>query len=458
MTGTRNNFIMEGDGAESVLKRKDNSCVRDNQELFKILTAGAGEVDAFEVRNILIDDNAAGNPIINEGGNYSYEHCSIFRFSPTSTAKMKSIVFEKVTFDDPVADCINFSTVNIMDFEGDEINVLSRSRVRSDICFSNAIENFSLSNSILTKFEAEWNTAPGFVSHVKIENTTVKDSFDIAGHTDPGRFELEVSDCDLNFRDIRVANAHIKNSIIRLRKDADIRKTDKTVFTGCEFYHIITNSIAPYDVSRLTISSETTGTPTKVYFNGCSFKIDTTEQSISEKSEAVFMHTILPEEMDSQSANFDGCWFDERFGYSVYNDRGGILTARDCDFGGITYGLLIGGDASYGSKLYLDGGKFDRVKSEYPLRISNSVNVTVSIKNLALPQDKSAIASNSYPVSNIKILENKRVIICDSEPTAGALKGDTAVMKTPDGIRIWVAAGTGSSAADAGWLEINTFP
>lgn len=459
LTGDDNHFTMQGSGKNSTIKRKDNSCLADNMELFTIITKGNSDVESFEVDDIFINDNAAGNPINDiSAGAFSYEHSSIFRFLPSSGAKIKQIVFENVIFDDPIADCINFSSSYIGKFVGDKINVLKRNRVRSDICFSNAIENFKLTNSVLTTFEAEWNEAPNFISHVQIYNTVVKDAFDYGGYGDPNKCELVASKCDINFKTIRMADVQISDSTIRLKTSEDIRRTDKTIFTNCRFIHYLTNESAPYDVSYLAISSANVGYPTKVYFKGCRFEIDSSVTAISENSKAVFLNPVELKNIEKQVADFKECWFDERFGCSIYSNRGGTMVSRNCDFAGTAYALYAGGDYDYGTRLFLDGGRFDRMKSAYTIRIDNSPNVSVSFKNVLLPQSMSSIISNEYPVSEIKILDNSRVILCDNKAFKGALKGDIAVMKFSEfGQRkSWKAGGTGNNSEYALWKETAT--
>src|SRR5699024_5310157 len=143
-------FTMFGDGANTILKRKDKSVAADWERLFSF-TAQNTPVEKLEIKDLMVDSNAREN-IPPEGSSaYVWEHCADFHIygSKTNGGVIKNLRMDNITGVDPIADHIYIAGVSdsgVSKATFTNMFFSGRSRERGDITITGRLDSCSISN------------------------------------------------------------------------------------------------------------------------------------------------------------------------------------------------------------------------------------------------------------------------------------------------------------------------
>lgn len=304
-----------GEGPTSCIKRKDQTADADWRILINISanSSNTEDISSIEFHHLKIDGNARNQPMPET--NFGFEHSATLRIIGNSASRIKKVVVDDVVIDDNVADGLYIpgsGSAYIDDVFINDFVTYTRTRVRSDICFTGYPESIFVTNCKVPNFEFEYNTSPDVPTNVYISNLECE-TMDVIGTMRMEAVNLTVkTHCYLGRVLGNIADSYITIS------DRRIRIGDIT-FTNCEFH--LTEIPAetegdPPSVQALTI--EYAGT--KACFQKCRFVINGDAETYTGYLIKADISTILC---------VDNCEFDNR-ATGILADRCEKITVKNC--------------------------------------------------------------------------------------------------------------------------------
>ncbi len=453
-------LVMEGEGPDSVIKRKANSTNADWKWLFSITSAG-GDAETVMVANLKVDSNARQNPV--PPNPYDFEHSADFYIRGGGPASyINHVAVRNVWCTDGVADHFYFSgttnayirSVSLSDFTSQ-----NRNRTRSDITVTGGVEVLNAVNVVCDRFEIELNSAYDGPKPmvVNLSNILCRQQMDLEGGTPGATRAILLNGSNLVAKDgftLTGLRGTISNSVF-YTKVGDRNRVNflyDFTFQNCMWMlHTEADGNGKTTGNGLLVDYEAV----ELTFDGCSFSVNDTVSSVNG-----YGLTIDPWNVPtSRYIIVRNCTFDKRLRRNLYLNRGGNVSLVNNRYTGSDHVMTIFGSGSYPLILTVDGGDFSQVKGKMFYH-KDADNLTLSMNNLAVPSSLTSGYSSDNSAYLPSVTVNERVVYVTAPPSAtvkyGGIKGDTLRLATPVNGQPceWVA--TNTSKTNCTWLVTKT--
>lgn len=450
---TDKSLVIMGYGPQSVIKRKAGSVTDDWKQLFRFVSDGIGHANALVIKDLYINDNAIENPIPEGQSAFLYEHSSCINPSGSSaTSKIKNVIIQNVTLNDPVADGIYISDPYIENLIIDNLHVPTRNRVRSDIEFSYGVKNATITNCNLQNLEMEWvGDFTDGVMQLNISNVNVTQSIDfMARHNQCNINAVALNGYVTTFKNMKGV---VSNSNLKVKSDTDMRWNEGLSFIDCEFLHDVTESGGIYTATDILISTASgLNDPEDIVFDNCRFKLNSTQPTIV--GTCIVGTSILATSTSIMKRTVKNCWFDPRWEYNIDTNRGGTWLLKDNDYAGKA-SIKMFGSATYPTDITIEGGDFSRCTD---FVFVTSAPLTLRIKNVVIDEANADFDNGDSNYASVSTIMNNRIIYGTSSPTGAAFPGDTWRLKTPVAGQAYEWAAPNIHPTAATWKLIKTLP
>lgn len=424
-------LIILGLQNQSIIKRKNNSITADFQELIDISTDGTGNAESVQIRNLTIDSNASNNMPPGGASSFEWEHCADIRITGKLGSVIKSVSLDYIWFKDAVADHVYFAGSSNCYVERADISHIyatGRTRKRSDITITGGMVSCNVSDCDLQKFEVELNMPYDGLQPMllKITNMNCSTIFDVIGKN----LFLQVDNLTAYDLSIRLIKGIMANSNIYIPKTPN--GTSSFLRYLSEHFEFVNTkfTIQPQDdgtIRGLKFQADTTyGNDVKI--KNCRFKIDATEDVLFPGAAVESVRVISGA---TSTILVEDCWFDERFGHSVFFDRlNGTVVLRNNDYAGRVSAIRLNSFGTEATTLVIDSGTYQRVPSNKLFQISNIETLSLIIQRLEIPESLMGFVNDSGSPSSWAPLSfsNNKVVFVSTTPIGGGFKGDRAIL------------------------------
>ena len=436
-------FVMKGDGASSILKRKDNTVTEDWCGIFTFLTddANTKDVEMIKIQDLKIDSNARNQ--MEPENSYDFEHCFDVRIAGKPNSRIKTVHIEGVYATDGVADHIYIagSTDSYVDnFIVNNFQCDYRTRTRSDLCVTGYIKTAMFTNIKCVVLEYEFNNSEGLGDSYIFINNLEAERLDLAG------IGIVCYATNMHIKTktyLARVKGRMMNSSLTLGGDRFVNTTGLEL-NGCTFYAIKDSegTIYPVKIEHQNILD----------FRNCYFKI----KGDVEVYDGVLLD-ILPL-AEGMQINIDNCEFDSRAQTAIRADRCGTISVSNCKFYNY-YPLMLAGSKTYTLNVTLNN--LMMLGEGYSLNITGGNITSLVINNMISNEKNAPIESPNSSCDKFGELFVDRKIIISSPLTVSSLRedinkgekymylfnGDTFVNKNslPNEPRCWRATKTSRS-------------
>lgn len=439
-------FLFTGSGATSVIKLKSGSITADGQSLIQVGSALSGQnYDYIELRDLVLDMNARGNPLIDPGDPYSLEHCHAFRIS-TNSGTIKQVRIDNVIVRDPIADgfnCSHTGTAEVLMFGVNNCAVIERARTRSDIVLATLPVATVITGFNGDVIESEAEFAAGQPKKMLISNCHVN-RLDIITHTDDfltGHVETYLDNVTASERTtFQGVLLHASNCEFGIQINLSYSRwwclQPGSQISDSLFLHEYdsgTNVIGELQ----PMSAITYNWRTNLRLVGCEFRINSTDGGISPTGAAILtIPGVTPALLDNANLEVVGCRFDSRFATSVFANQCGRARLAFNSYGGKTAAIKYQPGAATAVDLSVEGGDFRRVTGASIGTILTAIDQIAGVGRLRLHGEHVGVitpwvaVSGGIAASTYNQLFSNRRMLMDATPASGIL-GDIVEIRAP---------------------------
>ena len=402
-------FVMKGDGASSILKRKDNTVTEDWCGIFTFSTDDANikDVEIVKIQDLKIDSNARNQ--IEPENSYDFEHCFDVRIMGKPNSRIKTVHIEGVYATDGVADHIYIagSTDAYVDnFIVNNFQCDYRTRTRSDLCVTGHIKTAMFTNIKCIVLEYELNNGEGLGDSCIFINNLEAERLDLAGI---GIVCYATNMLIKTKTYLANVKGRMMNSSLTIGGDRFIY-TEGLEFNGCTFYAIKDSegTIKPVKIEH----------PNILDFRNCYFKI----KGDVEVYDGVLLD-ILPNE-EGMQINIDNCEFDSRAQTAIRADRCGTISVSNCKFYNENPLMLAGRGSSSKFTLNVTLNNLMMLGEGCSLNITGGYITSLVINNMISTEKNVLIESLNSACDKFDELFVDRKIIISSPLTVSSLRED----------------------------------
>ncbi len=417
-----NGLYMSGAGSLSIIKVIDGEIDADFKEVFNFNISS--DVEAIEIRDLYIDNNARGSaaPV----SSFDYEHCHTFRISVSSGSTLRNMIFDNVTIKDPAADGFNNSGSGTVElYKVINCREVDRTRVRSSIQMSYMPDHLIVDNFVGDSIEAEI-LAENTGAKMDIINTKVNIMDILPGASVTVMLvNVETTTKTLITRTKIIAD----NCIFRVGSGSSGRwdhPQSKSRISNSQFY--LAYDETDNSITGLNLFSNITTLDTDIEFTNCDFIIDSEDAAITptgylvnDTSQSGTSLTV------KRMKRFVNCYFDPRAFGSFQLYRNGKWDLINNEYAGQMKAILFSSTSGFYVDVLIDGGDFRNV-------VGDAFDITIAgTQSLMLTGHVIGDAASAYTISGGTIgnldMMNDRVILATTQPTEG-LKGDIVSLKS----------------------------